>query len=424
MSVKGIAQYILILLGTISVAYAEISIPHAFPLRISLDGRHIEDAKGEPYLMVADVAWQLLRKTSYEDALQYFDIRKSQSFNTVLIQVIPGLPTQRNFYKITPFANGDIKIADKRYFDHLEKIIKAAEVRGLAVGLVVVGKNWNTVFETQGVDAAKSYGTYLATRFAKFKNIVWIIPDEQSTGNQEIKALSKTIKDENSGNIVASLSTCNALISPQSTDIKVDMKFVIPDSTVTVSEYAALAASQKEMAEGQAQPFLISNSEFPKTITDQSTLIRNQAYESIMSAAAGFCHQSTIKNFNPTWKVNIRQDGADYIQNFVKIMERLPWVFMKPEHDSKLLPDSTENAEIGVFKLSNGRMAMLYLPQSKPIHVNLTQLTGSEFTAVWYSPRTGKRWGGGDFPISESTLITPPDAQADWDWILLIGSKN
>ncbi|CAG5002828.1 hypothetical protein DYBT9275_02974 [Dyadobacter sp. CECT 9275] len=406
-----------------AIDHSEQPIPDKFPLRVSIDGRHIEDASGMPFLMVADVAWQLLRKLSYEDGVKYFDIRKSQSFNTVLVQVLPGLPTQRNFYKTAPFINNDISKPDKAYFDHLEKIVAAASTRQLAIGLVITGKNWNTLFETQGAEAGTLYGSYLAGRLAKYENVIWIINDELSENGGNAKSVASAVRTRNAGRIIASLATC----SPTAENDKVsptDMKFVIPDSTVTVSEYASLAAWQKTIWENNRQPFLIANSEFPREITDQSALIRNQAYQSIMSSAAGFCHQSTIKNFHPTWKVNILRDGAEYIQHFVKILKGIPWEYMRPESESGMLPDSADKAQVGVFALSNKRMAMLYLPETRSIKVDFKQLTGNQFRAVWYSPRTGKRWPGAEYESVSDAIISPPDRQPEWDWILLIGAKN
>jgi hypothetical protein len=43
---------------------------------------------------------------------------------------------------------------------------------------------------------------------------------------------------------------------------------------------------------------------------------------------------------------------------------------------------------------------------------------------VWYSPRTGKRWSGGTLKSGEEASVQPPDSQPEWDWILLIGTKQ
>lgn len=395
------------------------------PLRIHPNGKHITDSNGKPFLMVADVAWQLLRKLNYNEAVQYMDVRRSQSFNTFLVQLLPALPTQRNFNKAAPFLNNNnLNQPNKAYFDYLEKIVVAAGERNLIVGIVVSRKSWNVVFDSFKEDSWKNYGTYVGQRFAKYPNIIWIVSEEEYQSASQYKAIADGLRSSTDEQLIASLSTCTPTKSIDSSPNRSDLKFVIPDSTVSYSEYAALANWQKNSGELSQQPFLIANSEFPKEITDQSILIRNQAYQSIMSSAAGFCHMSTIKNFNPTWKVNINRDGAEYIHHFVKILKGIPWEYMYPETSPKLLPDSLDQKEIGIFSLSNQRMAMLYIPTSRTVRIDLGQLNGKEFSAVWYSPRTGKRWTGGDFTTSKDALINPPDPQTGWDWILLVGAKN
>jgi hypothetical protein len=394
-----------------------------FPLKISPNGKHIVDSHGSPFLMVADVAWQMLRKLNYTEAIQYMDIRKSQSFNTFLVQLLPALPNQKNYNKVAPFQDNDLSKPNKAYLDYFEKIIIAAKERNLVVGIVVSRKSWNAIFDTQQKEDWKSYGAYVGKSFAKYSNIIWIVSEEEYQNAFQFKAISDGIRSESDGQILASLNTCSPANMNDDSTNRSDLKFIIPDSTVTPSEYAALANWQKNSAEAALRPFLIANSEFPKEITDQSVLIRNQAYQSILSSAAGFCHMSTIKNFNPTWKANITKDGAEYIHELVKILKGIPWEYMQPD-SPELLLDSADKAEIGIVTLSNKRMAMLYLPDSRPVKLNLSHLNGTQFGAVWYSPRTGRRWAGGDFKSTDEAVVQPPDSQPDWDWILLIGTKQ
>lgn len=426
---KWLRYFILIIVAASGLAAVNIShqpeqVVPKFPLRISPNGRHITDNNGVPFLMVADVAWQMLRKLGYNDAVHYMDTRKSQSFNTFLVQLLPALPNQRNFNKMLPFQDNNISKPNKLYFDYFGKIIAAARERNLVVGIVVSRKSWNAIFDAQNAEAWKSYGAYVGKHFARYSNVIWIVSEEEYQTAAQFEAIADGIRSVSEGQIIASLSTCSPTSVNDSSKVRSDLKFIIPDSTVTPAEYAALANWQKNSAEAALRPFLIANSEFPKEITDQSVLIRNQAYQSIMSAAAGFCHMSTIKNFNPTWKVNIDKDGAEYIHELVKILKGIPWEYMAPENVSELLPDSTDKAEIGIVSLSNKKMSMLYLPESRPVKLNLSYLNGKDFAAVWYSPRTGKRWSGGEFKEVSQAVVQPPDSQPGWDWILLIGAKK
>ena len=394
---------------------------YKFPLKVSEDGKHLADQNDAPFLVVADVAWQLLRKLDYPNAVEYLDIRKSQSFNTILVHVLPALPTQKNFHKITPFqASNEITKPNQAYFDYLEKVISAAKERELIIGLVVSRQSWNMLFETQGEEACRNYGEYIGKRFSKFTNVFWIVSEEENQKAFVARILTQSIRANSENQLIASLSTCTP---PDSLDKNAtDLKVFVPDSTVTDSEYAALATWQKNIGTSMKTPFLIANSEFP--IKDQSALIRKQAYESLLSSAAGFCHMSTIKNFNPTWKVNILRDGGEYMVRFSKILQGIPWALIQPDPGIKLVQDTTQTSEITVATISNHRMAILYIPTAREFKLDLTQLTGNEFRAVWYSPRTGRRWSGGEFERTNAAPIIPPDKQADWDWILLVGAKN
>jgi len=394
---------------------------YKFPLKVSDDGKHLADQNDAPFLVVADVAWQLLRKLDYPSAVEYLDIRKAQSFNTFLVHVLPALPTQKNFHKVTPFqVNNEITKPNKAYFDHLEKVIIAAKERELIIGLVVSRQSWNMLFETQGEEACRSYGEYIGKRFSKFANVFWIVSEEENQKAFVARTLTQSLRANSENQLIASLSTCTP---PDSLDKNhTDLKVFVPDSTVTDSEYAALATWQKNIGSTIKSPFLIANSEFP--IKDQSALIRKQAYESLLSSAAGFCHMSTIKNFNPTWKVNILRDGGEYMVRFSKILQGIPWALIQPDPAIKLVQDTTQTSEITVATISNHRMAILYIPTAREFKLDLTKLTGNEFRAVWYSPRTGRRWTGGEFERTDAAVIVPPDKQADWDWILLVGSKN
>jgi hypothetical protein len=410
--------------GLSATTVSDLPETGSFPLKIHPNGKHITDNNGKPFLMVADVAWQMLRKLSYTEAVSYMDQRKSQSFNTFLVQLLPALPTQRNYNKTTPFNNNDISQPNKAYFDYLEKIIISARERSLVVGVVVSRKSWNVVFDAHKEDAWKAYGQYVGERFAKFSNIIWIVSEEEYQSAAQYKYIAEGLRNASPNNLIASLSTCSPTLAIDNTPNKSDLKFVIPDSTVTVSEYANLANWQKNSAELSVRPFLIANSEFPKEIKDQSVLIRNQAYQSVISSAAGFCHMSTIKNFNPTWKVNITRDGAEYIDHFVKILKGIPWEYMYPELSPGLLPDTTDQKKIGIFSLSNNRLAMLYTPDSNPVKLDLTKLKGNEFRVVWYSPRTGKRWSGASALKASEVTVSPPDPKPEWDWILLVGAQD
>src|SRR6185295_11932163 len=80
---------------------------------------------------------------------------------------------------------------------------------------------------------------------------------------------------------------------------------------------------------------------------------------------------------------------------------------------------------------SSGDYAFVYLPagQSK-VTVNTGKLTGTEVTAWWYDPRTGKAQKIGTAAKSDTREFTIPvdeklpAEQVDWDLVLDNAAKN
>ncbi len=387
-----------------------------FPIKTSLEGNHFLDANGMPFLMVADVAWQMLRKLDQASVVKYLDIRKSQSFNTVLLHALPITPSQKNYYKKTPFIGGNIAKINPEYFQHLEKIIQEAKARDIAVGVVVNRFGWKDILNDINF---QSYLTYLKEKFGKYENVIWLFSEGVNTNEN-----TETLVDKTNPQLSAELFSRIDSFQNRQNNSKFQFDIIIPDSTNTVKDLANLSQSLRETNRIPSKPLILANTEIPKTIFDGSYLIRQQSYNALNLSVGGYCFQSTIKNFLPTWLDNIKNDGAEYITRLVHILQQVPWPYLVPERSGKFCTfDTTEN-KLNIELLPNKRLALLYLENSKDIYLNLAYLVGEKFNIVWYSPRTGKRWKGGYVDSGSNVRFTPPEKNEVWDWVLLIGSTQ
>ena len=59
-----------------------------FPLRVSANGRHLEDRLGQPFLIAGDTAWSLIAQLGAEDAARYLDDRTRRGFTAVIVNLI------------------------------------------------------------------------------------------------------------------------------------------------------------------------------------------------------------------------------------------------------------------------------------------------------------------------------------------------
>ena len=73
--------------GLLAVGLAASTGAAEFPLKVSADGRYLEDAAGAPFLFVGDTHWPLLWHYSLHEAREIIDDRADKGFSVMLLSV-------------------------------------------------------------------------------------------------------------------------------------------------------------------------------------------------------------------------------------------------------------------------------------------------------------------------------------------------
>jgi hypothetical protein len=173
--------------GTVSVE--KFSGPHPFSskgfLRVSPNGRYLTHENGEPFFYLGDTAWELTWKSREPDMLSYIADRQKKGFTALQVVVMShqflyeyGV---RNRNGEDFFLNGDRTRINPRYFDYLDRIVKAANDAGMVVALVPL---WAGMMEyyTRGaltVEQSMSLARYVGARYAG-SNVLWIVGGDNS----------------------------------------------------------------------------------------------------------------------------------------------------------------------------------------------------------------------------------------------------
>jgi hypothetical protein len=71
----------------------------------------------------------------------------------------------------------------------------------------------------------------------------------------------------------------------------------------------------------------------------------------------------------------------------------------------------------------NKSYALIYLPQNKPVKIDLSKISGSKKNVYWYDVRTGKSIPGKVVSGSGAESFTPPKEGTDWVLIIDDASK-
>lgn len=90
----------------ISISTTCLAQNAAFPLKYSNNKRYLVDQNSKPFLINAATGWQIYTQLTAEEARDYFEIRKSQGFNSILTQLCMH-EDDINRYGQTPFFNNN-----------------------------------------------------------------------------------------------------------------------------------------------------------------------------------------------------------------------------------------------------------------------------------------------------------------------------
>ncbi|MGZ5247908.1 MAG: putative collagen-binding domain-containing protein, partial [Flavitalea sp.] len=73
---------------------------------------------------------------------------------------------------------------------------------------------------------------------------------------------------------------------------------------------------------------------------------------------------------------------------------------------------------------SSGSYVMIYLPQNKPVSVDLSKISGSRKNVSWFNPRSGKVEKKKKIKSNTMLELTPPTSGTDWVLVIDDASKK
>ena len=393
-----------------------------FPLKISKNKKYLTDQRGLPFLMNADTGWLLLQKLSTDDIKIYFSKRKSQTFNTVLIQLLPPLPTGQNFYGQPPFSiPNDFSTPNEVYFNHVAAVLAEAQKFDILVAINPVwlgdiSGGWANVQVQNGDSVCNAYGQFLGERFKKFDNVLWIMGGDSDAPHDQnvIRVMANGIKSSADHQLITYLG---ARFNPNNDVIK-----QVPwlDFRTTQAQFNLPQMSEmSQTSYHNPKAFVVCKTKYESTETAQST--RQYAYQAMLTGGSGQCYVSKNWKFDKNWLSICDLPGAQQMKLFYKFMVHLPWEHFVPDTQKQFIPDSPAADQILAASLSNRRLMVAYIPESRPLQIDFSKFKGNRLRVSWLSPRTGKKWVTAHHaPKDGIRQVKPPTV--DEDWLLVIGN--
>ena len=418
-----------------------------YPLKVDPGGRYLVDRRGNPFLIIGDAPQALMVNASVGEAEILLANRASHGFNTVWIMLVcnaysGGRADASTFDGLTPFTAGsDLTTPREAYFARCDEIIRAAAGHGLNVILDPVDTGgFMPVLRQNGLEKCRAYGRYLGNRYADFDNIVWMSgSDFQSwrtaSDNALVKAVAEGIRETDSRH-VHTLQLDYFVSSSLDNGAWADL--------VTLNAAYTYYPAYAEVLEGYnrtpAVPVFLIESDYEGENGADAERLRRQEYWSLLSGACGHVFGNAyVWPVRTGWQSNLDTPGVVQFGYCRDLFASRPWQTLVPDQSHDLVtagygtywsggtPSSgiSQNDYVAAAATPDGKLAIVYIPTSRSITVDLARLAGG-VTARWYDPTTGaaQTITGSPFPNSGPRNFTTPRPHPDGagDWVLILES--
>lgn len=416
----------------------------AFPIRVSQASRHLEDSNGQPFLLHADVAGNILVQLSRSDALHYLDDRQARGFNTIvtgLIEKYFATHAPANLEGEQPFlVPGDFSTPNDAYFDHVAWFLEEAAARGMIVAMTPAWlgfdagrEGWYHEMAANGREKLRDYGRYLGRRFAGFDNIVWIHGGDYNPPDKElVRAVVEGIREYDGH----SLHTVHCAPGYSALDIWDGEDWLDIDSVYTYGPVYPVVVSQYR--NHRALPFILMESAFENEHGVTEAGLRHQAYQALLTGASGHIFGNNpiwhfdgpgLYDVDITWQEALDSRGAQSMTHLRAFMEDVEWWTLQPDIEGRfLVTGAGDEDERAVAAVSADRtLGVIYFPDQRSMELDLGMLNGGARSMRWFDPATGRY----EEPVtidtaSGSTSFTPPGDNAAGfdDWLLVIETDD
>jgi len=432
-------------------------------LRVSGNSRFLVTTDGAPFFWLGDTAWWL-RRLAPADVTYYMEHRARQGFS--LIQVHPGYAVE-DYAGNRAFLEDDPGRPNEAFWANMDAIVAAARDHGLYIALVPMwGQEYGEAF---GADVAKarSFGVWIATRYAGLSHVLWIVSGEYDSINgfrlpisaeqkAVLNAVAEGLREVHHGTQLMTVHPGVARSS--SVDFHaatwLDLNMLQSGHTISCAAWG-LAENWELIAHDYgltpAKPVLDGEpiyEDTPDAIWIERDInrpradahaVRTKAYWSVFTGACGhtYGHNDVYGFFAPaypgqvvdiaegpgqrgSWRAALDAPGGTQMRHVRALMESRPFGTGVPDPSLVVGESPAGPDHVAATRATDGSYAMLYVPRGQPLTVTLDHLCGDRLVAWWFDPRTGNALRALECQRRGEREFAPPTSGDDQDWVLVL----
>ena len=407
-----------------------------FPLHTEAGNRYLVNAQGNAFLLQGESAWSLFTQLTNEEAEQYLENRRLKGFNTVLVSLL-GHGTAAHFpnnaYGDGPFLTpGDFATPNEAYFAHAASVINLAAQKGMLVLLAPAymgfqggSEGWYQVMVANGATKLSDYGTYVANRFRAYNNILWV---EGGDYNPPILSLLHAIPNAIRAVEPKWLHTFHGGRHTAALGFFSTTEPWLTANDIYTSQTDVVESAFREYQRSSMPFFLIEA--FYEGEGASEAVVRQQGYQAVLSGSTGqVMGNLPMWLFASGWQEALESPASRTLGYLPALLAGRAWWTMLPDITHTVLTSGLGELETQAVtaRASDGSFVLAYLPTSRSVTVDLTQLSGPNVVARWYDPANGTYATVAESPFaaSSSQVFTPPGANSSFfdDWVLVLDSS-
>jgi hypothetical protein len=421
-------------------------------LTISDNGKRLLK-NGKPFFYLADTAWELIHRSTREEAELYLRDRADKGFTviqTVILAERNGLRTP-NSYGNLPLNNFNPLDLNEKYFEHVDWIIKRANELKLVIALLPTwGDKWNqrwgdgpVIFTNPKI--ARDFGYLISTRYKNDENIIWILggdrDPEEKIHLEIIDAMAEGLRKGDNGNHLISFHPTGDASSSKWFHKKSWLDFNMLQSghwklhkevyDSINADYNLTPTKPCLNGEPQYEDILIRFSTENQRFDDYD--VRESAYWSVLAGACGHTYgnnniwqmwlpgREAAINADIPWNIAMHHRGAKQMGFLRKVFESRPFTNLIP--DQKILTNyiGHDIKNIRAARDYDSSYAIIYLPTGNSTRINLQYFKVDLLSGYWFNPREGDSKRIHEFINTKKEMdFVPPSSGYQTDWVLIL----
>lgn len=416
-------------------------------LKVSENRRFLVHDDGRPFFYLADTAWELFHRCSYEQTNYYLRDRAAKGFTViqaVVLAEIDGLHTP-NMQGDLPLIDDDPTKPNEAYFKHVDAVVDLAASLGLTIGMLPTwGDKWNKKWgvgpEIFTPENAFVYGKFLGERYAN-KPIIWMVGGDRPTEEPHhlpiVRAMALGLREGDGGRNLITMHTWGQHSTSEYVHDESWLDFHTCQSG-HARNFENWRFIEADYNRSPTRPCMDAEPGYEDMADGIMNLdggylddyeVRKALYWALFAGAHGHTYgcnnvwqmwtpgRKALIGARRPWYEALHLPGASQVQHARWLLLSRPYLSRIPDQSLIVSDPGSKTHHVRATRDSQGSYAFVYLPSSRSAELDLSVLNGDTLRTWWYDPRTGNAQDLGLIAKPSRLSVTPPDGGPDWVFV-------